>query len=317
MQTFYKKFFSLSLFIFSVSILGTHLSYAAPYDVGDIIYTDTSNENVVAVGSDGIPDNIIVTPPFDDATGVVINPSTGLIYVADSSAGKILEVDAVAGTSTTFATGSFLTPGFTHTLAIEAGGSLIVSDRSGNKIVRVDSSGTQSLLTSAGSLSDGFGIAIDSSGDIYVSNNGDGAIIKIDPVTGAQTTFLASGTLSTLQGLTLGFGDDFYVAGDGASGKGIYKVDAITAAVTFLTGTGATIPNALTFDGSTFLYATSGDGSSIFKTDSGGTKTAFATTSSAFGITFASTATPEPLSLLLLSLGLGGLFSRRRFFSTK
>ena len=58
-----------------------------------------------------------------------------------------------------------------------------------SNVVRLDSSANQSLVTSGGNISNSFGLAIDSSGNLYVGNIGY-KIIKISPG-GAQSVFIA------------------------------------------------------------------------------------------------------------------------------
>src|SRR5438445_331331 len=71
---------------------------------------------------------------------------------------------------------------------------IYVASLRNNAIVKVDSSGAQSVFTSGGNISRPFGLAFDSSGNLYVANLGGHAIVKVDP-SGAQSVFTSGGNL--------------------------------------------------------------------------------------------------------------------------
>ena len=66
---------------------------------------------------------------------------------------------------------------------------LYAANFNNNNVVRLDSSANQSLVTSDGNISNSFGLAIDSSGNLYIGDIGY-KIIKISPG-GAQSVFIA------------------------------------------------------------------------------------------------------------------------------
>ena len=76
-------------------------------------------------------------------------------------------------------------------------GDIVVSDIGAKKLVRIDpTTGSQTVITSGGWLTQPFGLAIDPAGQVFVADLGgtegaasDGFILKVDPATGAQTLF--------------------------------------------------------------------------------------------------------------------------------
>lgn len=145
--------------------------------------------------------------PTTDNTGVAVD-SAGNIYLADTFNNDIKKitplgvVSIVAGTGTAgFANGSASTAQFNapRGLAIDSAGNLYVGD-TGNNMIRVISGGTVSTLAGSGTAgySDSTtassvqfnhprGVAVDSSGNVYVADTNNIVIRKVTP-TGATTT---------------------------------------------------------------------------------------------------------------------------------
>jgi plastocyanin len=133
--------------------------------------------------------------------------ATGYILVADEhtaggGGGRVIGVDPVTGTQAIVSPqGQFFTP---LGIAVEADGSVVVGDENAytyasGGVVRVTRpSGAQAEVTSDGYLHATSGIAVDPSGQLIVASQdgfaGDGSygdvgggIVRVDPVTGAQT----------------------------------------------------------------------------------------------------------------------------------
>ena len=163
---------------------------------------------------DGIP---ATTAQISYPRGVAVGPD-GSIYIADCSNYRVRKVDA-SGIITTYAgTGvggfggdggpatSAMLRGIQH-IALDSVGNLFIADGLNRRVRKVDPSGIITTVAGNGiadfsgdggpatsaSLRYPFGIAVDSSGNIYVSDMDDHRIRKIDPA-GIITTFAGNGT---------------------------------------------------------------------------------------------------------------------------
>jgi sugar lactone lactonase YvrE len=231
----------------------------------------------------GFKDAVGTNALFNQPGGLVAD-SAGTVYVADSGNGVLRKVMAGGSVSTPSLQLGTATPGTSSPTGASAGsangattvtsfvypagiardtsGNLYVADSAGHAIVKMTSSGVVSLLAgSAGvaGMQDGTGtgalfnspagIAIDSSGNVYVADSGNGAIRKVS----------SSGIVTTLAGSTANrgyadgrgtaamFNNPLGVAADAAGNvyvadtynNSIRKIDS-SGAVTTLAGSAAT-----------------------------------------------------------------------------
>lgn len=202
---------------------------------------------VAGSGLAGFEDASGTAAQFSNPSGVV-TASNGDIFLADRLNHRIRKITS-AGVVSTFA-GSGI-PGFTDAsgiaakferptgLAIDSSGNLYVADEASHRIRRITPAGQVS--TFAGSGIAGFaegaaadarflypaGVAVDSAGNVYVSDSGNHRIRKIDATTGLVSTFAGNGVagfnngelpnaqFSNPQGIAMGSGNAVLVADTG------------------------------------------------------------------------------------------------------
>src|SRR5436305_1993163 len=70
-----------------------------------------------------------------------------------------------------------------------------VASNDHNAIVKVNSTGNQTVFTSGGNLNGPAGLAFDSSGNLYVANANNNAIVKVDS-SGNQSVLISGGEIS-------------------------------------------------------------------------------------------------------------------------
>jgi len=210
-----------------------HPSSVATDRAGNIFVADTGNHTIRKVtpagdvttlaglaGSPGSADGTGPDARFQCPSGVAVD-GAGAVYVADSYFDTIRKV-AVDGTVTTLAgdasdvdqfgypnrgsrngTGSYARFNWPAGVAVDGTGNVYVSDFHNGVIRKVTSAGVVTTFAgvsgpppgfvdgtgSAARFAGTFGMAVDSTGNVYVADSGNGAIRKITP--GATVTTLA------------------------------------------------------------------------------------------------------------------------------
>jgi sugar lactone lactonase YvrE len=176
---------------------------------GDILVTDLARLIRVdpATGAQTI---VSSGGSFSDPVGVAVE-ADGDILVADQEAfgerGGVIRVDPVTGAQTTVSSGgSFWNP---QGVAVEGDGDILVADPDMfpsqlGGVIRVDPvTGAQATVSSGGSFGQPEGVEVEADGDIVIADLTAfsvpdhilGGVIRVDPVTGAQTT-VSAGTSS-------------------------------------------------------------------------------------------------------------------------
>lgn len=232
---------------------------------------------------------------FKFPLGIAIDLS-GNVYVSDQWGHTIRKITPAAvvttlagsGTSgSTDATGTAASFSFPAGLAVDASGNVYVADNGNNKIRKITPAGVVTTIAGSGvagttngtgtaaTFSSPYGITIDASGNLFVSDAGGHKIRKITPA-GVVTTFAGSGavgsadatgtaaTFNQPNGLTIDGASNIYVADYGNN-----KIRQITSAgvVTTYAGTGVAgsnngattvatfyLPTGVIADASGFVY---------------------------------------------------------------
>jgi sugar lactone lactonase YvrE len=321
---------ALGLAVLAVaSPLRAQIDYATPY----------AFTLFAGAGSVGSADGTGTAAHFDEPYGLALD-SGGDLYVADrnndiirkiSSAGSVTTIAGLAGNGgSTDGTGSAARFDVPTGVAVDSSGNVYVADAGNNVIRKITSSGVVTTIAglagtagsvdgtgAAANFSQPFGVAVDSAGNIYVSDFGNNSIRKITP--GAVVTTLAGteGVTSTnyVDGLPSNPGSADGTGGDASfsqpagitidSSGNLYVADSanntirkITSAgvVTTLAGlagtTGSTdgtgsaarfnAPRGVTVDSSGNVYVADGGNTLIRKVTSAGVVTTLAGTPGTF-----------------------------------
>ena len=273
---------------------GTSASFNHPGGVaadgsGNLYVADTANNAIRKITPGGVVTTLAGTGAYgsEDGTGPsasfgvpygIAVDGAGNVYVADTYNNRIRKV-TFAGAVTTLAgsgaAGSADGPGTAASfssptgVAVDGSGNVYVADNSSNRIRRVAPGGTVTTIAGSGAptSSDGTGtgasfaypagIAVDSSGNIYVSDSGSSKIRKITPA-GVVTTLAGGAGYGSIDGpgSTATFSSPYGMAVDGSGN--VYVADQSTHKVRRITPGGL----VSTLAGSGKLASTDGTGAS-------------------------------------------------------
>jgi sugar lactone lactonase YvrE len=152
--------------------------------------------------------------PFGIAVGL-----SGEIFVSDTGCAGLFGINPSTGEQRLICTGGIL--GLPFGITVERTGMILVAN--GQSLVRVNpDSGTQALVSNPNLFQVPIAIALDDNDAIYVVD-ALGAVIRVDPATGAQTILAKGGYLQRPQGIV-------------ARGKYIYVTDVATGDMNFGVG---------------------------------------------------------------------------------
>jgi streptogramin lyase len=159
---------------------------------------------------------------FNGPTGVAVD-AQGNVYVADFDNSRIRKIDALGNTITLAGNG---TPGFVDgtggpngtaefslpcAVAVDAQGNVYVADTFNSSIRKIDTNGNVTTLAGNGTpgYADGagssaqflnpHGVTVDGQGNVFVADNGNARVRKIDPQ-GNVTTYAGNGTQANVDG---------------------------------------------------------------------------------------------------------------------
>jgi streptogramin lyase len=198
-------------------------------------------DGTIFVAADGT-DTIVSVDRVTGAQTVLVSSlagTTGMSVAAngDLLVGRIFEIvriNPITGETTVAANGGLI-PFVVTDVAEEPNGDLLaIGD---NRIVRIDqATGMQSLVAEDGNLFRVQGIAVEADGDLVVVQDGSGAnVIRIDPVSGAQTV-VSSGGLSPFGAIAIDTNGDYLVTDN--SSDSLIRMDPVTGAETVVSSDG-------------------------------------------------------------------------------
>jgi hypothetical protein len=230
----------------------------APELTAGLIEVDPTSGKRTATSSNSDPSG---EPEFVAPSDVIVTPDRSILVVdfdAYEGEGGVIVVDPITGTRTTLSANSSPTggPAFHNPLGLtlETNGDVIVAEgqfegRAAGALIRVDPTTGERTLLSSNSAPSGApafrnptGVAIAADGAVLVADrgpaNGPGAVLRVDPKTGARSLVSANNApaggpaLVDPTGLALAANGDILVVDPNAFGGtgGVIRVDPATGA---------------------------------------------------------------------------------------
>jgi streptogramin lyase len=301
----------------NVSGIATSASLGSPQDIvkaadGNIYYTDRQNNtikkittgnavSVIAGKNRGFANGNGTNASFSEPMGIITD-NQGNLLVADGENNGIRKIDP-SGNVTTFAGCQSYNDGigtnarfyYPQSLTHDDEGNMYIADTGNRRIRKMDSSGNVTTFAGNGknSYTDAtgtdaafgspYGIVIDSSGNLFVTDSENNVIRKIDQ-NGEVTTFAGNGdagsdddpagdaTFDSPRAITIDPDDNLYIVDFGS-----YKVRMVTPGgdvTTIADGNDADPPldssSAIARDNSGNLFIADANNGYIFKLDTGG-----------------------------------------------
>lgn len=236
--------------------------------------TTVAGTGVAGTGGAGGP---AVNAQLTGPGGIGLDSADNL-YIADSSNNRVVRVDAGSGILTLVAgngvamfagdNGPAVQASVSHpySVALDAAGNLFISERSSNRIRRVDAA-SGIITTAAGNGTSGWsgdggpaanaslffpaGISFDSSGNLYIADTANQRIRRVDGQTGIITTVAGNGafqiapdgsvavnaSLSQPAGVAVDRSGNVFISELGSSS--IRRIDAVTGVLTTAAGNGS------------------------------------------------------------------------------
>ncbi len=228
---------------FVISLILAAKPAAAPFEAGNILYTDSSG-GVIAINPVRGERMVVASAgrlvrPF----GIAVN-ANGDVFVSDTGSLAIIRIDPLTGSQTVIAAGGLL--GVPFGIAIDRKGYLLVAN--GERIIGLNPvTAEQTIVSAGGHFGAGtghpLGVTVAENGDLIVANVGfPSEIIRVNPRTGQQTLITKAGYLKFPQAIAID-GKDIYLTdvatADGNFGCGsVIHVDILTGRQTVLSSGG-------------------------------------------------------------------------------
>ena len=316
-----------------VAVDGSGNLYIADFLNNRIRKVDSSGviTTVAGTGTAGFSGGRATSARINNPSGVAVDGS-GNLYIADTENHRVRKVNSSGGISTVAGTGTSGSSGDGGSataalldtplaVAVDGSGNLYISDFFNDRIRKVDSSGeitafagtgTEGFsgdggLATAAELEDPRDVAVDGSGNVYIADQWNNRIRKVDTSTGIITTVAGNGTrgfagdggqataaqINRPRGVGVDGSGNLYIADSG--NERIRKVDT-SGIITTVAGTGTTgfsgdggqataaqlnRPHGVAVDGTGNLYIADNLNHRIRKVDSSGVITTVAGTGAA------------------------------------
>jgi streptogramin lyase len=306
---------------------------------GDLIVVDRGNGTLDDINPTTGALNFVIAAGFSNPQGVAIN-AMGTMFVSDIGTSTINAVNPTTGVVTTFSgngigTGPTLNRPFQ--MIFNASGTLYVADGqapNGNStnVLAIDAGGNRTLVVGNNGSSNNLfkqslaGLALDSKGNIFVGTPTGGTIYQA----GAGTATPLTTSVTAPQGLAVAANGMLLAINGSPSNPTIYSIDPTNGNTNplsdnFGAGTGSpyNVLRGITVGPDGTIYATDVGNNEIFAVNPSNGDRSIVSGNGVGGITFGGltygiavypTTVPEPSSVVLLGMGIGGLllYQRRR-----
>jgi sugar lactone lactonase YvrE len=263
------------------ALFAPYAADAATLQPGDIVVTDVGSGMLLQINPQtGVQTIISSGGHFFNPWGVAVEASRSVLVV-DTDAfgggvqrhGGVIRVDPSTGGQTVVSSGGFFkTP---RGIALDGNGGILVVDRDafnddpgpggacddGGAVIRVDgTTGDQTVVSSLEHFCDPQGITVDDAGSIWIAdhtgfNGGSGegkfggSLIRVDPVTGAQTVVSSGGEFFNLNGVATETSGSIIASREGSAGRSgeLIRVDPSNG-LQSIVATKFSSPHGIVFD---------------------------------------------------------------------
>jgi sugar lactone lactonase YvrE len=181
---------------------------------GDLFFGDHINSRIVIVSAGGYTSTLTISglsTGLSEPTGIFFD-GAGNLYISDWQNDRVVKVTRLlvaqnSSRAPSTGAGSVVTPGsYTFTsggltgVAVDPQGTVYFADRTGNRVIKVTSTGTASVLTTTGlMLNNPQGVSADGMGNIYIADSGNNRIVQVTTA-GVTSVLKFTGSAGSLSG---------------------------------------------------------------------------------------------------------------------
>jgi sugar lactone lactonase YvrE len=182
-------------------------------DLGTGLISTAAGDGTQGPNGDG---GLATMSQFVQINGLAVNPLNNYVYITDGNRIREINIDTsninnfagtaspgYAGDNMSFSNAVFFNP---HGLAFDSAGNLYVSDTDNQRVRKIDiyniftvagngtqGSGGDTLAATSAELNNPNGVAVDSGGNLYITQEGDNRIRRVDAAGGTITTAAGGG----------------------------------------------------------------------------------------------------------------------------
>jgi streptogramin lyase len=249
----------------------TTTSYSAPLDglaPNTLYYVSAYAINATGISYGAVTSfTTLAAPNISYVTPQTYTVGTAISALTPANSGGAVPANKYLATSVFQSANTFSANYF---MGFDAAGNMYISDNNG--VYKVTPGGTKTTFATGFATGVPTGIAVDPSGNVYMSGFSNNTIYKISPA-GVVSTVLTSATLAVPYGIRLDNAGNLYIASyNNGGGASVYKIAAGTSTLTtFATGFVGTYD--LSTDNTGLIYVTDRAAGKLYKITSAGVKT--------------------------------------------
>jgi serine/threonine-protein kinase len=232
---------------------------------GNVYLADSGNGRVLELVVGASSPTALPFAGLGGPSGVAVD-GTGTVYVTNVGNNRVLKLTA-GSSSTTELTFTGLNNPLTSPdgVAVDSAGTVYVTDGA-NRVLKLPAGSSNPTVPPFTGLSNPIGVAVDTAGNLYVSDTGNNRVLKLGAGSSTQSPLPFTG-LNNPDGVAVDAAGNLYVTDRG--NNRVLKLAAGSSAATRLPFTGLQQPEGVAVDGAANLYVVDAGNNRVVKLAAG------------------------------------------------